>query len=115
MSKRKTFRVDQSRTPLIATTLVLVGGVATCLAIAAPFSLDMRYPIYIILGSLTGIFLVLGFLRQPTITFLSELQAMSEAKRKKKVVYEIKRLKPIPQTGPRKPPTAESIREILGK
>jgi len=115
MSRRRTFRVDQSRTPLIATTLVLFGGVVACLAVATPFSKDLRYPLLIVIAIFLGIFLLLGLLRQPTVHLLSELQALAESRRKKKVTYKIKRLKPIPQSGPRKPPTAETIREILGK
>lgn len=115
MSKRRTFRVDRSRTPLIATTLVLFGGVVACLAIATPFSSDMRYPILIIAGMFLGTAMLLGFLRQPTLDILAELQALSAEKKKKKVTYKVKKLNPIPQTGPRKPPTAETIREIRGK
>lgn len=115
MSKRRTFRIDRSRTPLIATTLVLLGGVVACLAIATPFSADMRYPIFIIAGLFLGTAALLGFLRVPTVDFLAELQAISAEKRKKKVSYQVKKLNPIPQTGPQKPPTAETIREIRGK
>ncbi len=115
MSGRKTFRVDRSRTPLIATTLVLFGGFVACLAIATPFSKDMRYPMLIIVGIYLGIAVMLGLLRRPTLNILAELQAISQAKRKKKVTYKVKKRNPISQTGPRKPPTAETIREIRGK
>ncbi len=115
MSKRRAFRVERSRTPLIATTLVLFGGVVACLAIATPFSKDMRYPIMIIAGVFLGIALLLGLLRRSTLEVLAELQALAYEKKKKKIVYKVKRLRPIPQTGPRKPPTAETIREIRGK
>ena len=115
MTKRRTFRVDKSRTPLLATSLVLLGGIVTCLAIATPFSTDLRYPILIIAGGLLGVCLVLGLLRQRTIDLLTVLQAQSEEKRKKKVSYKLKIIKPVLQTEPLKPPTAETIRDILGK
>ncbi len=115
MTKRRTFRVDRSRTPLLATTFVLFGGVVACLAIATPFSTDMRYPILIIAGMFLGTALLLGLLRRPTLDVLAELQAIAHEKRKKKVTYKVRKLKPIAQTGPRKPPTAETIREIRGK
>lgn len=112
---KRTFRVQRTRTPLIGTTLVMIGGAVTCAFVAVPFSDDMTVPLLVIAGMFLLLSFVLGILRQPTETRLSDLYEYLTSKPKKKVQLKLKRLQDIPQTEPRRPPTAEDIREIRGR
>ncbi|MCG6157539.1 hypothetical protein [Rubinisphaera margarita] len=112
---KRTFRVNRSRSPLLATTLVMIGGLFTCLLIAVPFSDDLTIPLLVLAGGFLLLAVALGYLRQRTHDVMAELYALTWQKPKKKVQFKLQRRHNIPQTGPRKPPTVEQIREIKGK
>jgi len=112
---KRSFQVNRSRSPLLATTLVLIGGLSTCLMIAVPFADNLTVPLLIVAGGFLVLAVILGFLRQQTQDVMAELYALAWQKPEKKVQYKLKRRHNIPQTGPRKPPTVEEIREIKGK
>ena len=112
---RRSFRVEKSRAPLMATTLVLIGGIVTCLAIATPFAEDMTTPLLIIAGMIFALTIVLSLLRRQTTEIFAELYALTFHKEQPKVRMKLKRLKDIEQTEPQRPPTAEDIRKIKGK
>ena len=115
MSERKAFQLEKSRTPIIAVTLVISGGVVTCVAIATAFADDMRYPLASIVGMIVVLFYMIGLFRLPTIEPLAELKALAMTRKPKTVSYKIRKIRPVSQNGPRRPPSAEDIRQIKGK
>lgn len=114
MPTRRVFRVQKSRTPLIATTFVLLGGVSTCIAIALPFSDRLTIPLVVIGVVFPLLALVLSRLRLSTREVGAELLALAWSKPPKTVRYQLKKVPPLKQEKPR-PPTAASIRELKGR
>ncbi len=112
---KRSFRVEKSRAPLMATTLVLIGGIITCLAVATPFAEDLTMPLLIIAGMIFALTFVLSLLRSQTTDIFAELYAITFQKEQPKIRMKLKRLRDVQQTEAQRPPTAEDIRKIKGK
>jgi len=115
MPPRRTFRVEKSRVPHLATTFVLLGGISTCIAISVPFSERVVNPLIVVAILFPILAALLVVMRKPTQELGAELYALVWTKPPKTVRYHLKRIRPVQQEEPRQPPTAETIREIRGR
>lgn len=108
------FKPDRNFAPLLATFLVLVGGVTVCLGIMFAAGEASPMPAAVAVGFGVAMGMLLWSLREkPVVQRRSWFAWVSHGRgRKQRTTYELRILHPRVQYGQNRPPTLEELREM---
>jgi hypothetical protein len=105
---------SRSIAPLLATCLVLLGGVTSCIAIIFAFGDARPVPIAIALACVLGVGLMLWLFRdKPEAKGRSMYSWLSRRDKRVQTEYALKKVqRTLEEYGQRQPPTLEELREL---
>ncbi len=108
------FRPDRNFAPLLATAIVLVGGVVVCVGIMLAAGEVKPVPVALAVGFGVAMGMVLWSLREkPVVQRRSWFAWVAHGRgRKQRTTYELRILHPRKQYGQNRPPTLEELREM---
>jgi hypothetical protein len=111
---RLQFRSDRRAATLLATAVVLLGGLSCCIAILLVFAEGRAVPLTIAIGSTIALMILIWAIRERTESRQKHWFAwvFHRGARPARVVYEARKLSPEPHCGANSPPTLEQVREL---
>jgi hypothetical protein len=111
---RLQFRSDRRAATLLATAVVLLGGLSSCIAILLVFAEGRAVPLTIAIGSSIALAILIWAIRERTESRQKQWFAwvFHRGARPARVVYEARKLSPGQQREGNGPPTLEQLREI---